>query len=267
MRQIIFSALILCLGIGLAHAEDVKELRIGVEPGYPPFEFKTSTGQITGFDVEVGEAICAKLHRRCKWVSQPFDSLMAGLLARKFDLIHSGLTVTARRKKAVDFTVPIYGTSSQLVARKDSGLDSTAAALKGKRVGALQGSEQARYAIEHWRQHGAKIITYQDQAQTFADLSAGRLDAALFEKPNASVGFLARPEGEDFTFVGKPFTNDPELNSEIAMAMRKHSDQLKKQVDQAISELQDDGTIAKLAKKYFKQGGISLLHTQSAKGN
>ncbi|WP_028357467.1 transporter substrate-binding domain-containing protein [Brackiella oedipodis] len=245
--------------VAQAHAGDLKELRIGVETAYPPFEFKDTNGQPTGFNVDVGNAICKKLDTQCVWVVQPFDSLIPGLKARKFDMIHSSITVNEARKKVIDFTVPLYSIPSQLVAKKGSQLTPDLEVLKGKKIGVLQGSVQETYARRHWARKGVNVIAYQDQTLTFADLSNGRLDAALIEKPNAQAGFLSKDQGKDFEFVGEPLQHDPILNNEVAIGLRKDSDELKNKVDEAIEALQTDGTIEQLSKKYFKDDEIKFI--------
>ncbi len=243
-------------------ASDWKELRIGVEPGYAPFEYKNAKGEIEGFDADVMTGICEKLQTKCTWVEQSFDSLIPALAARKITLIHSSMQITPQRKKVIAFSEPIYGIPTQLMARKDSGLLPTAESLKGKRVGALQGSTQETYAKQKWGSNGVQIISYQDQNQTFADLSAGRLDAAIIEKPNGQSGFLSKPEGSNFAFVGEPITDDEALTGEIAIGMRKSDSKLKEAIDKALGEMQQDGTIARISEKYFKPGEVDLKNVK-----
>lgn len=125
-----------------ALASEWKELKVGIEPGYAPFEYKNAKGEIEGFDADVMTEICKKMQAKCIWVEQSFDSLIPALAARKITLIHSSMQITPQREKVLAFSQPIYGIPTQLMARKDSGLLPTAESLKGKRVGALQGSTQ-----------------------------------------------------------------------------------------------------------------------------
>lgn len=242
------------------------ELRMATAPGYPPFEYKTAAGELAGFDVDVGNAICKRMKLKCVWAQQPFDSLVAGLKARKFDVLNTGLTITERRRQVIDYTDPVYSIGSQLVARKGSDIDDSPASLKGRRVGTLQGSVQADYARQHWRDEGVKLVFYGEITQAFVDLKAGRLDAAFVEQPTASTGFLDKPEGQDFEFVGKPFSKDPTLNNDVAMGLRKGSDELRDSLNRVIAEMQRDGTIEKLSKKYFQHGGITLLQPETGEG-
>ena len=254
------AASILGLASFAALAQDKAELRIGAEAAYAPFEYKLPSGELAGFDIDIGNAICEKLAMECVWVEQPFDSLIPGLLARKFDLAHSAITVTEERKKTIDFTDPLYEVTSQLVAAKGSDISDSDESLKGKTVGVLQGSVQETYARQRWdRRSGVRIVAYMDQTQTISDLKVGRIDAILFESPNAVEGLLSTPEGEGYEFVGEAIVDDPIMNNEIAIGLRQGDDELKAKINGAIKEIKAEGLIEQFAEKYFQAGEISVV--------
>jgi hypothetical protein len=93
------SALALCVSAGSALAKEYKELRFGVDPSYAPFESKAADGSLVGFDVDLGNAICAELKVKCKWVESDFDGMIPGLKANKFDGVISSMTVRPRPVK------------------------------------------------------------------------------------------------------------------------------------------------------------------------
>ena len=93
---------------GAARAADIKEIRFGVEASYAPFESKSPAGELQGFDIDVGNAVCAKLKAKCVWVENSFDGLIPALQARKFAAINSDMSITDQRRQAIDFTDPIY---------------------------------------------------------------------------------------------------------------------------------------------------------------
>ncbi|MFA1645207.1 MAG: transporter substrate-binding domain-containing protein, partial [Enterobacteriaceae bacterium] len=130
------------------------ELRYGVEAEYPPFESRNASGELEGFDIDLGNAICAAAALKCSWVETSFDALIPGLVAKKFDAINSAMNITEKRRESIDFTQPIYRIPSQLVGKSGMAVDATTAGLKGKTIGVLQGSIQETYAKEHWEKHG-----------------------------------------------------------------------------------------------------------------
>lgn len=183
--------------VASAHAADLKEIRFGVEASYAPFESKSPSGELVGFDIDVGNAVCAKLKVKCIWVENSFDGLIPALQARKFDAINSDMTITDQRKAAINFTNPIYAIPNQLIAKKGSKILPTVDGLKGAHVGVLQGSIQETYAKAKWAAAGIDVVSYQAQDQVYADLAAGRLDAAFQDAEAASKGFLKTPQGAD----------------------------------------------------------------------
>lgn len=235
----------------VGHAAEVAELKIGVEAMYAPFEFKDSSGKLAGFDIELGNALCAEMKVKCTWVEVPFDGLIPNLLAKKIDLINSVLSITEERKKAVGFSAPVYQLSSQLVARKSAKLLPTADSLNGKVVGVLQGSNHEIYAKKHWAPKGVKVVVYPNMGNIYTELTAGRVDAAFAESLTTTTSFLSKPQGKEFTLSGAPVNDAAILGNGIGIAMRKNDTELKKKLDDAYSRIKSNGTFNKLMKKYF----------------
>lgn len=185
------------------------------------------------------------------WVENSFDGLIPALQARKFNGINSDMTITDKRKLAIDFTEPIYTIQNQLIGKKGSTIQPTVDGLKGKRVGVLQGSIQETYAKAKWATAGIDVESYQVQDHTYADLASGRLDAAFQDAEAASKGFLKQPQGAGFAFAGPAVSNDKLLGSGVGFGVRKNERALKEALNRALKELKDDGTIDRFAAKYF----------------
>ncbi|WP_192459393.1 transporter substrate-binding domain-containing protein [Musicola keenii] len=246
------SMLMLSLGLlSSSFAMAQTELRYGLEAEYPPFESKNAKGQLEGFDIELGNAICKAGNFKCSWSETSFDALIPALQAKKFDAINSAMNITDKRKEAIDFTNPIYRIPTQLVGKAGSGLTPTAEGLKGKNIGVLQGSIQEVYAKAHWEPKGVTVTSYKDQNLVYDDLSAGRLDGTLVMAAAGQSGFLDKPEGKGFAFLGNAVEDDKILGSGIGFGLRKGDEALKTELDNAIKQVKEDGTVEKLAKKYF----------------
>jgi lysine/arginine/ornithine transport system substrate-binding protein len=239
------------LAAGSAFAADLKEVRFGVEASYAPFEYKTPDGKLAGFDIDVGNAVCAKLKVKCVWVENAFDGLIPALQARKFDAINSDMTITEQRRKAIDFTDPIYTIPNQLIAKAGSALLPTPASLKGKRVGVLQGTIQEAYAKKRWAPAGVEVVPYQTQDLAYEDLKSGRLDATFQDSEAGAKGFLSKPQGAGFAFAGGHVSDTEILGIGVGYGLRKGDAQLKTALNQALKDLKADGTIDGLAKQYF----------------
>lgn len=252
------NALFLALGMLTSVSALAENLRYGLESQYPPFESRNAQGELEGFDIELGKAICQAGNFTCSWVESSFDALIPALQAKKFDAINSAMNITEARAKSIGFTRPIYRIPSMLVAKEGEKLAPTAEALKGKNIGVLQGSIQETYAKQHWETQGVTVTSYQDQNQVYNDMVAGRLDGTLVMSAAGQSGFLEKPQGKGFAFVGKPVEDDKILGTGIGFGLRKDDAQLKQKLDAAIEKVQNDGTVSKLAKKFFPGIDVSV---------
>ncbi|MNC19169.1 Histidine-binding periplasmic protein precursor [compost metagenome] len=245
----LLAVLLVPLSAGLAQAKEWKEIRFGVFPDYPPFESVAADGSLKGFDIELGNAICAKLEVKCTWVSNDFDGLIPALRARKFDGIMSSMAVTPAREKQIDFSEKLFLSPTSVITRKDAGFGDSPESLKDKQVGVLQGSIQEVYARAKLAPAGARIKAYQSQDQNYADLANGRLDAIVTDKLEAELNFLSLAKGQ--SFHSGPAILDPGLPSVIAIGLRKNDAELKELLNKGIAALHADGTYQEIERKYF----------------
>ena len=213
------SALTLCMAAGTALAKDYKELRFGVDPSYAPFESKAADGSLVGFDIDLGNAICAELKAKCTWVESDFDGTIPGLKANKFDGVISSMTVTPAREKVIDFSDELFSGPTALVFKKGTGLDTTPESLKGKKVGYEQGTIQEAYAKAVLDKAGVTTQAYANQDQVYADLISGRLDASIQDMLQAELGFLKTPQGAEYE-VSKPVDSEL-LPAKTAIGIKK----------------------------------------------
>ncbi|WP_347904874.1 transporter substrate-binding domain-containing protein [Pseudomonas purpurea] len=248
------SALAMCMAAGVATAKEYKELRFGVDPSYAPFESKAADGSLTGFDIDLGNAICAELKVTCKWVESDFDGTIPGLKANKFDGVISSMTVTPAREKVIDFSTELFSGPTAMVYKKGATVGIDPAALKGKKVGYEQGSIQEAYAKSVLDKVGVETKAYANQDQVYADLISGRLDASIQDMLQAELGFLKSPQGADFE-VSKP-VDDPLLPAKTAVGIAKGNAELKAFIDKGIKALHDNGTYDAIQKKHF--GDLNL---------
>lgn len=121
-KLVMFGALALSMLSLTAVAEDAKPIRLGIEAAYPPFSMKTADGKLTGFDVDIGDALCKQMDVKCVWVEQEFDGLIPALKVKKIDAILSSMTITEDRKKNVDFSIKYYHTPARFVMKEGSGV-------------------------------------------------------------------------------------------------------------------------------------------------
>lgn len=97
-------SVIACTAALLSTPTFAKQVRLASDFTYPPFNYEDQSGNPTGFDIEIADALCAEAKLDCTWVAQNWDSLIPSLLARKSDVIMASMRITEERKKRVLFT-------------------------------------------------------------------------------------------------------------------------------------------------------------------
>ena len=248
-------ALVLCLSSGLAFAKDYDVIRFGVDPTYAPFASKATDGALVGFEIDIGNALCAHLKVKCKWVESDFDAMIPSLNSGKIDAILASMAVTPAREKVIDFSSEVFSSPTALLFKKGAALDENLDMAKGKSVGYLQGSIQEVYATRVLTRAGLKAVAYPDQDQVYADLISGRLIASIQDSLQARMGFMRTAQGAEFE-MGKPIESDL-LPSKSAIGIAKGNEALKALIDQGLAALHTDGTYERLQTKYF--GDINLF--------
>lgn len=226
------------------------ELKVAIDPAYEPFTFKTPDGKPTGFDVDIASALCEQIKRKCVFVEQAWDSMIPGLMAKKYDTIISSMSITEERLAQVDFTDKYYNTPSRVVLKKGVKFDGPAS-LKGKKIGVLKSSTQEKYAMAELATAGAKIVPYEAQDQVYLDIKSGRLDGTVADYIEVTGGFLSKPEGAGYELVGPELYEAKYFGTGVGVALRKGEDALKGELNTAIKTIRDNGTYKTINDKYF----------------
>jgi arginine/ornithine transport system substrate-binding protein len=252
MKAIHFTlAVLLAAGISATPTATAQErkIRIGVEGAYPPFSEIGPDGKIKGFDIDIGNALCAELKAQCTMINQDFDGMIPSLLARKFDAVLASMSITDERRKAVDFTDKYYHSPERFIGRTGSLTDVSPAGLKGKRIGVQRTTTHDRYVTDVYKD--STIVRYAKQSDVYLDLTAGRVDVAMLDSVAADFGFLRTPQGKGFGYIG-PSANTPKyFGYGSGIAVRKGDTKLREDFNRAIAAIRANGTYKKIQDKYF----------------
>jgi arginine/ornithine transport system substrate-binding protein len=223
-----------------------KDLKVAIDPTYEPFTFKQN-GKPTGFDVDIANALCEQIKRKCVFVEQGWDSMIPGLMARKYDVVISSMSITEDRLKQIDFTEKYYNTPSRVVTKKDVKYTGPAS-LKGKKIGVLKASTQEKYALGELKPVGVDVVSYEAQDQVYLDIRAGRLDGTVADHVEVTGGFLSKPEGKDYELKGDELFIPKYFGTGAGIGLRKGQDALKNELTAAIKTIRGNG----INDKYFK---------------
>lgn len=251
---ILLIVLALAMTAGAVQAKDWKVIRIGVEGAYPPFSWVTPDGELKGFDIDIAKALVAAMGAEVKLVPQDWDGIIPALLARKYDAIIASMSITEERKKKVAFSNKYYNTPGKFVCKKGAMKDFTRAevaeATKGKKIGVQRATIHDRFVTEQGGKD-VKVKRYGTQDDAYLDLVAGRVDMLLADSVAINDGFLKKPEGQDFQFIGPDLSEVKYFGEGAGIAIRKEDTDLVEMFNNAIQKIRADGTYKKIQDKYF----------------
>lgn len=224
----------------LQRITESKTLRVGTDASYPPFEsVDPATGQIVGFDIDLIRALATRLGANVELTVVPFDAIIAGLRAGKYDAVISAMTITEERAVQVSFTEPYSAAGQSISVRAADSTITGIQDLHGKRIGvqlATTGEIEAKKIPE------AKITSFDVIGNAFRDLENGNVDAVIADTPTARI--VQRQHGT-IQLVGEPLTHE-----EYGIACRKEDLDLKGALDQGIAALRESGELRALEQKW-----------------
>jgi len=229
-------------GTSLGSVQDEGVITVGTEGTYRPFTFHDGeSGDLTGYDVEVAEAVGEELGVEVEFEETQWDAIFAGLDAGRFDVIANQVSITPEREADYAFSKP-YTVSPGVIIVNDG--DTSISSF-----GDLAGKTTAQSLTSNWyelaKDSGADIENVEGWAQAVALLKQGRIDATV----NDELTFLDYENTEGDTSLDIAVTTEDEAHN--AFAFRKGSDDLVAAVDDALDTLRKDGTLSEISEKYF----------------
>jgi polar amino acid transport system substrate-binding protein len=222
-----------------------EKLRIATEGYYAPFNFYNESGELVGFDVDIGMALCKKMETECEFVQKDWGDLIPSLVNGDFDVILASMSITEEREKKVSFTISYYSNMLTFVGRADSGLKLDNGSLKGKSVGTLRSTVSADYLAENFSEI-MNIRLYDTQDAAFNDLTKGELDLVLGDNL-PSYTWLQSEAGGGYAFIGEFI----DIDDRIGIAVRQEDEALREKLNQALIAILEDGTYQEINDKYF----------------
>jgi cystine transport system substrate-binding protein len=242
-----FAAALQLGGAAVAKADDLAAIKqagvikIGTEGTYAPFTYHDGSNQLVGFDVEIGREIAKRLGVKAEFLEGKWDGLIAGLDARRYDVVINQVGITEARKAKYDFSQPYIASKAVLIVADGNDTIKSFEDLKGKRAAQSLTSNFGKLA----EKYGATLVGTDGFDQSIQLVLTGRADATLndslsfldFKKhrPDAKVRIVAEEKDADHSGV----------------ILRKGNPELVAAINKALDEIKADGTYAKIADTYF----------------
>ena len=223
-------------------------LRMGTNATFPPYEYMDENNEVAGIDAEIAAAIADKLGMELDITDMAFESLIPALQAGTIDIVLAGMTVDPERAEQVNFT-DTYATGVQVVivpensdiAPVENEEGAMEVDLTGKTIGVQTGTTGDLYCTDDYGQEFVK--QFDNGPLAVAALMNGQVDCVVIDNEPAK-NYVAANEG--LTILDTAFANE-----DYAAAIAKDNMELFEQVNAAIQELKEDGTIQTIIEKYI----------------
>jgi L-cystine transport system substrate-binding protein len=230
-------------GDNLNAIQSAGTIKIGTEGTYAPFTFHDASGKLVGFDVEIGEAVAKKLGVKPQFIEGKWDGLIAGLDAKRYDVVINQVGITEARKQKYDFSDPYIASKAVLIVRDGNDEIKSFEDLKGKKSAQSLSSNFGKIA----QTAGAELVGTDGFDQSIQLVLTRRADATVNDslsfldfkkqKPDAPVKVVAEQADADFSGI----------------IIRKGEPELVAAVNKALADIKADGTYKTIADKYFGQ--------------
>lgn len=234
-----------CLG---ATALQAAPLRVAVEGdgAYAPFSFFAPDKSLTGFDIEIAQALCRHIADGCEMVPVDFDVMVDGLAQGRFDASIASMGWTEERAGKILFGPIYYRSHTIFVGRAGASADTSPEALKGARLASAQATIQQKYLVDHYPD--STVLEGKDIDDAHAKLVAGSVDLVLADSI-VQMAFLQSDRGADFAYVGDPLKAEV-LNSAAYVTFRKGLDGRAAEFTEALKRIRLDGTYDRINRKF-----------------
>lgn len=219
----------------------IGKIVIGTEAQFPPMEFIDKNNEYSGFDIELGERLAAKLGVKAEFKNIQFDNFVDELNSRNVDVVISAVSITAKRKSQVLFSDSYLDAGQVILTRKTTNDIASTKDLAGKKIAVQKGTtneEQARSFTDP-----KLVLLYDDYTKATAALLNGKADA-IFADLTGAKGILAK-------YPGLKVASDPFTDERYGVVMRKGSEDLALQVNSMLNDLRQQGILAFLKQKWL----------------
>ena len=234
---------VLLLACSPLSGEELPPLHTGIDGTFAPHAFPSLSGGYEGFNIDLGNDIARRLHRKIIIDAAQFSGLIPALQAGTYDFLIAPTTVTKERADNMLFTEGYLNTDFQFLIKKGSPKVTELEDLKGKTVSVNKGSVYDSWARELEGKIGWKVESFGTQTDAVQAVLAGRADANV--AGNTVIAWAAK--------------NNPQVELSYlystglvwAAPLRKDSTEMRKTIENAIECIKLDGTMAKLHEKWF----------------
>ncbi len=222
-----------------------REIKVGSDTTYPPFESVDDNKQIIGFDPDLLAEICKRANCKATFITTAWDGIFVALAQGQFDAVASGVTITEERQKTLDFSEPYLRYGQVVLVRQEEAAITGVDALAGKVVAVQTGTTNDEKASSLQKEGKVgDVRRYETFALAVKALANKDVDAVIIDS-YAADGYIGALPGK-LKKVGEPFTSEA-----LGVALKKGDTALKAAFDAAIVQMKADGTLDRLYHLWF----------------
>ncbi len=214
------------------------ELRVGLEPGYMPFEMKDKKGNIIGYDVDMAKKMAKDMGVKLKLIPTAWDGIIAGLITEKYDIIMSGMTITQARNLKVNFANPYIVVGQTVMMRKElaSSINSAKDLDKPNFTIVTKLGTTGEIATRKFFKK-AKIITFETESDAASEVLSGKADAIVYDQPY-NVLFMSNKGKGKLVHLDTPLTYEP-----LGWAIRKGDPDFLNWLNNFLRQMKEDKVV------------------------
>ena len=226
-------------------------LRVGTEGAYLPWNGVNASNQAIGYEIDLAKALCTRLEMTCEFVVQDWDGIIPALQNNKYDIIMAGMTVTSKRREAIDFSRGYADTGvafASTVGKQVQSIADLKKTLAGKTIGVQSGTIAAQYVQEEFKSSDVRVYRTQDELNI--DLLSGRIYTAVND---TSAWYDLQKSESDIVIISPVLTGkDSSVFGEgIGIGIKKGREALLAKLNKALDEMREDGSLSKLSTQWF----------------
>lgn len=234
-------------------AGSVQAIRFITTDDFPPFNFLSADGRLTGFNVDLARAICDELTIRCTIQAREWDDTMNALRAGNADAIIAGIAITAAAREELDFSDVYMRWPGRFVVRRDADpIDLTPDGLKGRTLAVVARTAHEAYLAAFFPEVGRKLYATPEEAREA--VKSGEADAHFGDGMQLSFWLQSEAAAGCCVFAGGPYLESRFFGEGLAIAVPVGKDDLKQAINAALAAIYEKGVFAELYLRYFPVG-------------
>ncbi|PAU76862.1 transporter substrate-binding domain-containing protein [Halomonas salipaludis] len=246
-----YSVAILAIGFSAnSYSQDLPDpLVIATEGAYPPFNYVDASGNVLGFEVDLARAMCEELKANCQFVTQDWDGIIPGLLARHYDAVVGSLYITDERKERIAFSEKYYQTPTRFVVMSDSDVEISDEGISRITIGTQRGTSFERMMRDEHPDADLRVYGSIDEA--YQDLQSGRVDAVIDDVVSINENLLSQEHGGGYEMRGPEFSDPEWFGYGAGVGVHKDDKYIADAFSEAIRTIRENGTYERISNEWF----------------